>query len=83
MPDSTKLVHRAIDLFGAEDYAGAFDLLTQAITVDPGNAQAYFERAMALLNLDRDADAMADFDRALVIAPGFPGARDWRARTAK
>ncbi|NEZ66439.1 tetratricopeptide repeat protein [Leptolyngbyaceae cyanobacterium CCMR0082] len=80
MPDSTELVHRAIDLSDAEDYTGALNLLTRAITVDPNNAQAYFERGMVLLNLDQDANAIPDFDRALAIDSEFPGARDWRAR---
>lgn len=80
MSDSTSLVHRAIDLSDDEDYEGALELLTEAIDTDPGNAQAYFERGIALLNLDRDADAIPDFDRALSIDPAFPGARDWRAR---
>ena len=80
MPDSTELVHRAIDLSDAEDFTGALNLLTCAITVDPTNAQAYFERGMVLLNLDQDANAVADFDRALAIDPEFPGARDWRSK---
>ncbi len=80
MSDSTGLVHRAIDLSDAEDYIGAINLLTRAITDEPKDAQAYFERGMASLNLDQDADAVADFDRALSIDPDFPGARDWRSR---
>jgi tetratricopeptide (TPR) repeat protein len=80
MPDSTELVHRAIDLSDAEDFTGALNLLTRAITVDPTNAQAYFERGMVFLNLDQDANAVADFDRTLAIDPEFPGARDWRSK---
>ena len=80
MPTSTKLVHEAIDLSDSEDYLGALSLLTQAVATDPNNAQAYFERGMALLNLDRDAEAVPDFDRALSINTSFPGARDWRSR---
>ena len=80
MPDSAELVHRAIDLSDAEDFTGALNLLTRAITADPINAQAYFERGMVLLNLDQDANAVADFDRALAIDPDFPGARDWRSK---
>ena len=80
MPDSTELVHRAIDLSDAEDFTAALNLLTRAITVDPTNAQAYFERGMVLLNLDQDANAVADFDRALAIDHEFPGARDWRSK---
>lgn len=81
MSDSTELIHRAIDLSDAKEYSGAVSLLTQAISADSDNPQTYFERGMALLNLDQDADAVADFDRALAIDPNFPGVRDWRART--
>ena len=67
MTDSSQLVHRAMDLSDAEDYAAAFDVLTQAIRMDPGNAQTYFERGMVLMNLGQDAEAIPDFDRALAI----------------
>jgi tetratricopeptide (TPR) repeat protein len=77
----TELVHRAIDLSDAEDYPAALKLLTRAIAVDATNAQAYFERGMVRLNLRQDAEAVADFDRALELDGDFPGARDWRART--
>ena len=77
---STELVHRAIDLSNDGNYNSAIEVLTRAIAEDPRNAQAYFERAMALMSLDRDADAIADFSSALDISPFFPGALDWRAR---
>lgn len=37
---------------------------------------------MALLNLEREAAAIDDFDHALSIDQDFPGARDWRARAS-
>ena len=80
--ESPKLVQRAIDLSDKGEYHGAIELLTKAITADPNNAQAYFERGMALMNLNKDSDAVKDFGRALAISPDFPGARDWRARAA-
>ena len=79
MADATSLIHQAIDLADAEDYAGALAILNEAITSAPEDAQAYFERGMVLLNLDRDADAIPDFEQALRIDPEFPGARQWRA----
>ena len=82
MTQATNLIQQAIDRSDEEDYEGAIALLQQAIRLDPGHAQAYFERGMAYLNLDRDASAAADFDRALAIDPDFPGALDWRARAA-
>jgi tetratricopeptide (TPR) repeat protein len=81
--ESPKLVQRAIDLSDEGNYDGAIKLLTEAITADPLNAQAYFERGMALLGLLRDSNAVKDFDHALTINPGFPGARDWRSRAAE
>lgn len=78
---ATRLIYDAIDLSDDGDYEGAVALLARAIEVDPANPQAYHERAMALLNMDRNREAVADFDRALELDPKFPGARDWRALT--
>lgn len=83
MTTATELIHRAIDLSDEERYAEAITLLTRAISIDPRVPQAYFERGMALLNLEQNADAAADFDRALDLDPNFPGARDWRSRVAE
>ena len=82
MTDSaTHLIHEAMDHSDDGDYEGAARLLTQAIGLGPTNPQAYHERAMALLNLNRERDALEDFDRALALDPVFPGSRSWRART--
>jgi tetratricopeptide (TPR) repeat protein len=78
---ATRLIHEAIDLSDDGDHEAVVALLTRAIEADPANPQAYHERAMALLELDRESEALADLDRALVLDPAFPGARDWRART--
>lgn len=80
---SNDLIDEAIDRSDDEDYGGAIELLTQAIEANPRNARAFHERAMALLNLDKDHEALADFTRALDLDPKFPGARDWRARTLR
>ncbi len=80
MTDTTSLIHQAIDLSDDEDYDAALELLSQVITLEPDNAGALFERAMVLMNLDRDAEALPDFDRALALEPDYPGARSWRAR---
>ena len=80
-PESVRLVHQGIDLADRENYAGAIRAYARAIEIDPANGQAYHERGMALLELQRDRDAIADFERALAIDPKFPGARDWLAKT--
>jgi hypothetical protein len=79
--EATRLIHEAIDRSDDGDYEAALALLTRAVAADPANPRAYHERAMALLNLDRDREALPDFDRALELDPKFPGARDRRART--
>lgn len=76
-----QLIHEAMDCSGDGDYEAAVTLLTRAIALGPRKPQAYHERAMALLNLGRLSEALADFDRALELDSMFPGARDWRART--
>src|SRR3954468_14362433 len=80
---ATRLIHKAIDRSDDGDYEAAVKLLTRAIQADPSNPQAYHERAMALLNMSRDREALADFGRALELDPKFPGARGWRARTLR
>lgn len=77
---AVQLIHQAIDCSDNGDHDAAVTLLTQAIEADPANPQAYHERAMALLNLQRDREALEDFGRALELDPAFPGARSWRAR---
>ncbi len=73
-------VRQAIDLSDAGDYESARGLLTRAAEADPDNPQAYFERGIVFMNLDREAEAVADFSKALEIDPAYPGALDWRRR---
>lgn len=80
LTEATEWVQAAIDLSDAGDYDGARELSTRAAEADPDDAQAYFERGMVFMNLDREADAVADFSRVLEIDPEYPGALDWRRR---
>ncbi len=84
MTDATaaakEIVDQAIDLGDAGEHWKAYELLAKALALDPECAQAYFERGMVLMNMDRDNEAIADFDRCLELDPAFPGARDWRAK---
>lgn len=80
---ATRLIYKAIDRSDDGDYQGALKLLTRAIKADPANPQAYHERAMTLLNLGQDREALSDFDSALDLDPRFPGARAWRACTLR
>src|SRR5690242_19488985 len=80
MVTANQIIDEAIDLSNAGDNRKAYKLLSKAIKLDASNAQAYFERAIALMNMDRDQDALLDQDQCLALEPDFPGARDWRAR---
>ena len=57
------------------EYEEALTMLDRALEVDPECAAAWDTQGMALLRLERPADAMASLDRALTIHPG-----DWDAR---
>jgi tetratricopeptide (TPR) repeat protein len=78
---ATRLIYQAIDHSDDGDYEGALKLLARAIKVDSTNPQAYHERAMTLVNLNRNHEAVGDFERALTLSPVFPGARMWLAQT--
>jgi tetratricopeptide (TPR) repeat protein len=54
-----------------------FDRLVAAYPKEP---QVRFERAMVLLNLNRDADAIAELEQVFKLAPEYPGAKGWYAR---
>jgi tetratricopeptide (TPR) repeat protein len=58
----------------------AADYLTKAITIDPRYAQAYVERGMVYLSLQKLAEAKADFNKVIEVAPGSPEAE--RAKQA-
>jgi hypothetical protein len=80
MANVSELIQEAIDRAEDGDYQAAIALLTRAIALDGTKPQAFFERALALLDSERDREALPDLDRALELDPLFPGARGWRAR---
>jgi tetratricopeptide (TPR) repeat protein len=62
------------------DFAGAYQLATQAVQLNPGNAQALNFRAIALSRSGRYADAVQDASAALAMAPGSAAALQTRAQ---
>jgi tetratricopeptide (TPR) repeat protein len=70
----------AIDLSNDGEWETALQEFDRLVKAYPGEMQAWFERAMVLLNLDRDQDAIADLENVLKHDPGYPGARAWHAR---
>jgi predicted Zn-dependent protease len=72
-------LHAAIDLSDQGKYKKALKALARLVKNFPEETQPRFERAMTLLNLDRDAEALADLQHVLARRPDYPGARNWCA----
>lgn len=53
------------------DAGTAIRLYTAAIAEDPGLFQAYYQRAVALMSLNREAEAETDLKRVLALDPTF------------
>src|SRR5262245_53579381 len=65
----------AMDKYDARNWTRALEDFDRLVRAYPNEAQARFERAMVLLNLNRDAAAIADLEQVLKLAPEYPGAR--------
>lgn len=72
---------KAIDYSDNGDYKIAIDICTEILKSNLDYDRAYFERAMAYLNLDKDNLAINDFKKLMQINPDYPGARDWYSKT--
>lgn len=62
--------HEAMDHYHSGDYARAKRSLTQAVDVDPSNAQAWMSLGAAEWKLGYLYDAAVAFDRAAALLPG-------------
>jgi tetratricopeptide (TPR) repeat protein len=56
------------------DLMGAVRLYTEAIAADSTLYQAFYQRATALMQLNRAADAESDLKKVIQLQPGFPRA---------
>jgi hypothetical protein len=78
-------LHAAIDISDAGNWTNALHEFNRLVAAYPNEAEARFERAMVLLNLNRDVAAIADLEQVLKLVPGIPepgtGTRSrWPAR---
>jgi hypothetical protein len=62
-------------LFQAGHFQQAIEALGWAIFIDPNNAQARYNRALALEKLEKYADAIAGLHDALALQPNYPQAQ--------
>ncbi len=75
--DPIKLFERGQDAHAKSEYQKAIDLYDAAIKIKPEFPEAEFQRAMALLGINRDAEAVEGFNRAVKLRP------DWTIAYAK
>jgi tetratricopeptide (TPR) repeat protein len=64
-------IHAAVGRFasGAADFPGAIDAFTRAVSADPNDPAMHRFLAIALVQLDRTGEALAEFVAALLIDP--------------
>jgi PQQ-dependent catabolism-associated CXXCW motif protein len=66
-PDPAYYLARGMDYAEKKQYDNAVDDFTKAISLDPGNADAYVRRALAYASKDAYDAAMTDFDKAYAL----------------
>ena len=57
--------------YAAENYKAAVQSFTDAINLNPRNAEGYFGRGTAYNELGDNQNAVADYDKSIAIAPNF------------
>lgn len=67
--ECTTKMDKAINLFDAKQYQQAITLLTETISLDPKNADAYYYRAMVYDAQKKYAQAINDYKKALQFNP--------------
>ncbi|KAJ0989276.1 hypothetical protein J5N97_007632 [Dioscorea zingiberensis] len=65
------LEHRAKEAFVDDDFDLAVDLYTQALDMDPNNADLFADRAQANIKLQNFTEAVADANRAIELNPSM------------
>jgi len=60
--------------YASKDYAGSAAAFTKAMAIDPTGAEYYFGRGRAYMQLDRNAEAIADYTKAIQHESGGPNA---------
>src|ERR1051326_2363712 len=70
-PDPVKIFERGQDAHAKNDYKKAIELYDAAIKIKPEFPEAEFQRAMALLFMNRKAEALEGFNRAVALRPDW------------
>ncbi|OWM72091.1 protein SGT1 homolog B-like [Punica granatum] len=68
---ASELAERAKEAFVDDDFNLAVDLYSQAIDLDPGNADLFVDRAQAHIKLGNYRDAISDASKAIELRPSM------------
>lgn len=67
--DADTLLNMGIEKFNAKDLTGALERFDRVVKENPNLPDAYYYRALVYLNLEKVAEAKADFQKLLEIDP--------------
>ena len=62
---------RGLSSLMKDDFSGAIEAFSQAISADPGNGRAFHNRGFASYKLEQFEAAVRDFDQAIDLDPGY------------
>jgi tetratricopeptide (TPR) repeat protein len=72
------IMAESFGLCAEHDAGEAIEDLTQAVTLEPDNAEAYYQRGLAYTLLGKKDEARSDYEQTLALAPGHPKAAEKR-----
>jgi tetratricopeptide (TPR) repeat protein len=81
--DPDTLLNMGIDKFNAKDLAGALEVFDRVVRENPTLPDAYYYRGLVYLNQGKTAEAKADFQKLLEIAPNHEKAAEAKAFIAE
>ncbi len=74
--DPATLLNRGIEQYNKGNYEAALGHFNQTVAENPGYADAYYFRGLAFLATGKAAEAKADFQKLLELAPGHAKAAE-------
>jgi hypothetical protein len=76
--DPTVFLNAGIGFLNNESFEDAAMYFNKAIAIDAGRHEGYYYRGLAQLRLEKTAEAKADFEKVLAMAPDGPEAEEVR-----
>lgn len=76
LTDPTAVINIGILFMNKEKPKEAFDYFARAVNIDPNRGESYYYRGLALLQLDKQKDAKADFQKVVELSPDSSEAKD-------